>query len=67
VYISVEIIQRQFQLRVLDNGIGFDESSERPGNGLKNLRRRAVELGGAIELQSRPGEGTTVTLHAHIT
>ncbi len=65
--ISVEFAQRRFQLRVFDNGVGFDESGVRPGNGLKNLRRRAADLEGAIEIESRPGQGTTVTLRAHIT
>jgi signal transduction histidine kinase len=65
--ITVEIAPREFQLRVRDNGIGFDEARARAGNGLKNLRRRAAELGGRIEIDSRPGQGTTVTLRAAIT
>jgi ligand-binding sensor domain-containing protein/signal transduction histidine kinase len=64
--IRLSISSRQFSLRVRDNGIGFEERANGTGNGLKNLRRRAAELSGVLEIQSRPGAGTLVTLHAPI-
>jgi len=64
VIISVAGDARQFRLTVRDNGIGFDEARLRPGNGIRNLRRRAKEMAGTIEIHSVPGEGTTVTLRA---
>ncbi|MCX6891824.1 MAG: triple tyrosine motif-containing protein, partial [Verrucomicrobia bacterium] len=46
-----------------DNGCGFDASAGRTsGNGLRNLRQRFHDLGGRFELQSRPGQGTRVSL-----
>jgi hypothetical protein len=51
-----------FHLKVADNGSGFDEASVRAGNGLKNLRRRAADLKGEIQISSKPGQGTTVSL-----
>jgi len=65
--IDIQIAARQFELSVRDNGIGFDEAVVRAGNGLKNLRRRAADLGGTITIDSRPGTGTTVTVRAPIT
>ncbi len=46
-------------LEVADDGIGFDVA--RPsGFGLSQLRSRAAELGGAAEVSSIPGHGTTI-------
>lgn len=67
VEILIRISATEFQLRVTDNGTGFDEVQVKPGNGLKNLRRRAAELKGTLEIQSRPGEGAVVSLQAPIT
>lgn len=43
------------EIRVDDDGHGFDPATARPGRGLRNMRRRAEELGGSLTLQSRPG------------
>jgi signal transduction histidine kinase len=67
VEISVEIMPGQFRLWVRDDGVGFDESRTYGGNGLRNLRRRAAELGGEVHIESRAGRGTGVTLLAPIT
>jgi signal transduction histidine kinase len=66
VTISVKVTAREFQMKVHDNGIGFDEATVRKGNGLKNLRRRTADLRGALEFQSQPGSGTTVVLTSPI-
>jgi two-component system NarL family sensor kinase len=54
-------------LRVTDDGIGFDLadvlSRVRPGHiGLLSLRERAEALGGSLQIDTRPGKGTTATL-----
>jgi len=49
-------------LWVADNGVGFDPSIEGGGQGLTGMRRRAESLGGSVEIDSRPGHGTTVRL-----
>jgi ligand-binding sensor domain-containing protein len=67
VQIDVKIASRKFELRVRDNGAGFYEKRLRKGNGLKNLQRRADELGGVLEVRSRSGEGTSISLSASIT
>jgi signal transduction histidine kinase len=56
-----------FQFQIADNGCGFDEPVSHLGNGLKNMRRRAADVGGQLKIVSRPGGGTTVTLTAPIT
>jgi PAS domain S-box-containing protein len=46
-------------LRVTDNGVGFTPGIS-PGNGLSSLLERARGLGGSCELDSTPGQGTSV-------
>jgi signal transduction histidine kinase len=48
-------------VRVTDEGRGFDTASKSPGFGLVGIRERAGLLGGAAEIDSAPGVGTTVT------
>ena len=67
VRISVRRWEDKFQFRITDNGIGFDESTASAGNGLKNMRRRAADIGGQFEIARPPGGGTAVTLTAPIT
>jgi signal transduction histidine kinase len=51
-------------LRIADNGRGFDHSQVPAGHlGLGTMGQRAAALGGAYSVVSRPGEGTTVTVH----
>lgn len=49
-------------LEIQDDGRGFDlqESQRSGGMGLANMRERASELGGSLEVISAPGAGTRV-------
>ncbi len=53
-------------LDVRDDGRGFDPEQVRPrgsrGRGLAGIRDRAAELGGRADVESAPGEGTTVSV-----
>lgn len=46
---------------VADDGRGFDSEHVPMGSGLQNMADRLAALGGALEVRSRPGQGTTVT------
>jgi signal transduction histidine kinase len=46
---------------VEDDGVGFDPSATSFGTGLQGMADRLAALGGSLEVQSRPGAGTTVT------
>lgn len=67
--VKIEVERRGgvFQFRITDNGRGFGEPANHSGNGLKNMRRRAADIGGRLDIVSRTGQGTTVTLSASIT
>jgi hypothetical protein len=67
VRITVRRWENQFQFCIADDGAGFDETAAPAGNGLKNMRRRAQEVCGRLEIVSRKGGGTTLTLTAPIT
>jgi signal transduction histidine kinase len=47
-------------IEVDDDGQGFDVDLARWGMGLQNLKERVGSLGGIFQIQSTPGEGTTV-------
>ncbi len=49
-----------------DNGKGFDPNHAEQGNGLENMEQRATEIGGTLQLRSRPGKGTCVELTARL-
>jgi len=51
------------QLTVKDNGQGFDPKAPASGNGLRNMRQRAEELGGSFSLDSVSGQGTQVLIN----
>jgi signal transduction histidine kinase len=50
------------EIRVVDDGRGFDPSQSAEGLGLANMRARAAKLGARLEVHARPGAGTTVRL-----
>jgi signal transduction histidine kinase len=48
---------------VEDDGEGFDSKNvSGPGQGLRNFRERAAHLGGRVDIESTPGDGTTVRI-----
>jgi len=50
------------RLQVRDDGCGFDPAREAEGNGLDSMRERARRLGGVVEIESLPGDGTLMAL-----
>lgn len=64
VQVTLEAREDGTELRIIDDGRGFDRSiAPPPGHhGLGNMRARAAELGATLDVDSRPGGGTTVRL-----
>ncbi len=63
---SLRIERGQIILELKDDGRGFVAGQADQGHGLESMRRRAEKLGGTIDLDSRAGEGMTLTLVAPI-
>jgi two-component system, NarL family, sensor histidine kinase UhpB len=49
-------------MQVKDNGHGFDETTIKSGNGLRNMRERAKEINGSVTLNSAAETGTAIEL-----
>ncbi len=60
---SIRLLADDGSLRfeVEDDGAGFDPVSTGYGTGLQGMADRLDAVGGALEVRSAPGEGTTVT------
>jgi two-component system sensor histidine kinase UhpB len=50
------------ELTIRDDGRGFDTRDEHDSLGLSGMSERARLLGGRLEVDSRPGSGTSLTL-----
>lgn len=60
--VNLWMTRERVLLEVSDNGHGFDlrKMSVTLGHGLSNMHVRARKVGGDVEINSAPGEGTTV-------
>jgi signal transduction histidine kinase/ligand-binding sensor domain-containing protein len=56
----------RLEMRLTDDGQGFDLAANSGGSGLASMRRRAANVGGTFEILSRCGAGTTIILKAPI-
>lgn len=65
VSIEVEVRRNELGLRIHDNGIGFDRSVKRKGNGLENMKQRGARFG-TLQIDSHGQKGTTILLAARI-
>ena len=50
------------EIRVEDDGAGFDLQTIQHGRGLKSQIKRAQRLGGKLRIDSSPGHGTRLSL-----
>jgi signal transduction histidine kinase len=67
VRVSINAITGKLMISIADNGRGFDtaaiSSESKEGHiGIRSMRERTRIMNGTIDIESRPGEGTTVTL-----
>jgi signal transduction histidine kinase len=62
--LSVEELENHaIRITLVDNGVGYDVTAAHSGEGLRSIRRRAANLGAALDIESKPGETrTTLTL-----
>ncbi len=66
VAVRVAVIGGRIVAEVEDDGVGFDPTSEDAvsGHGMTSMRRRAQDLGGSLEVATRPNGGTLIRLTA---
>lgn len=61
ILVEFAVSENEIQLLIKDNGKGFTTDNSAPvGNGLLNLKARAAQIGGEIDIHSEEGEGTSI-------
>lgn len=62
--IKVEIKKRDEELflTITDDGKGFDTKKSKKGIGLQNIQSRTTECNGTVDIESKKGEGTVITV-----
>ncbi len=67
VLLEMSFINDAFEVRISDNGQGFDSTSGgSSGNGLSNMRERTGKMGGEFSLQTHQGQGTVIRIRVKI-
>jgi signal transduction histidine kinase len=73
-YSEAELVEVEWQVRdktlfmaIRDNGKGFDELGVSQGNGMRNMRSRALDIQGTLNIKSVPGLGTSIEVNVPIT
>jgi two-component system, NarL family, sensor histidine kinase UhpB len=68
IVIHLHVTDSKVQLRIADNGKGFDTKKQRNGIGLTNIINRAELFNGKVKINSVPGEGCSleVTLNSKL-
>jgi signal transduction histidine kinase len=60
VFIKIDLERNLFNLKIQDDGKGFDTLKQTDRNGVKNIRERVQRWNGKLAIHSSTGEGTTV-------
>ncbi len=61
-HISLRIASGLVEMKLADNGRGFDTAMKSSGHGLGSMAMRVGSIGGTLEVVSGPGSGTAVSL-----
>lgn len=60
VSLTIRKNNNQLELKIIDNGRGFDPSRSRMGNGINNMQKRCETMHGEFNIDSRQGIGTEI-------
>jgi signal transduction histidine kinase len=66
VHVDLRVDNGFLILEISDDGVGFDALSKSSGNGLNTMRRRAESLGGTVQIDSKPGNGSRLIARMEI-
>ena len=67
--VTGEIVSGGLRITIADNGKGFtveEHDATSRGHGLRNMRKRAEEIGAHLTIHSAPGAGTSVAIFCRI-
>ncbi|WP_396194386.1 ATP-binding protein [Flavobacterium sp.] len=60
--INFAVNDQKLHLTITDDGIGIQPNNPQKGIGLKNIKYRVKQLGGKFILNSKPNQGTSLTI-----
>ena len=61
IVVNFEIDGSDLKISIIDNGVGFDQSTIEAGNGLSSMKKRANEIDANFEMKSS-NQGTEITI-----
>ena len=59
---SIKTEKNNLAMSISDNGKGFNANQPSEGNGLRNMKKRAEEIGAELSIETYPGGGTRIDL-----
>ena len=59
--LTIAVENRQLRAEIVDDGRGFSEAGDR-GNGLRNMKLRAAQMGGSMTVAANAGHGVRLEL-----
>ncbi len=62
VVVKLTALPSYLSVKIMDDGIGFDQKVDRKRFGLQTMRERAESAGGSLSIDTSPGKGTQVDL-----
>jgi signal transduction histidine kinase len=60
--LQINVIDKNVEISISDNGIGFDMNNVKRGNGLWNMKQRAKELNGKFDMDTTHNNGTSICI-----
>ena len=66
ILLSVALRGMKLNMKLIDDGNGFDTHQVSTGNGLKNMEDRAERIGGTLTINSTLGKGTVIEFEGNI-
>lgn len=67
IVVKISKMNDSIVLKVVDDGNGFQVEGKKKGIGLQNMESRAKECNAALEIKSKVGKGTTISITIPIT
>ena len=64
VEVSLAVVEKELELRIADDGRGFDRAEQRRGLGLSSIDERVRLVTGRMEIRSEKGRGTELRVRA---
>jgi signal transduction histidine kinase/streptogramin lyase len=66
VTLEVSLHDNNLEMRLVDDGRGFDTGDDTSGLGLRNMKKRAEKIRGELQIIAQKGSGTTIRFNGRI-